>query len=357
MKFLGGFLKFIGILLMLIGTAACTLCCFFAVEDNDPSLYAVGGVVFLSFLFVALGVLGTGNALSQIVKLKKRVTALEQHLWNISVAPAKPAASNPEAKAEPVPAFIPAEVPVEISAPAVQETKQSKKWLPITIAAVAVVLVAVLVISFAGGKDKDLVADTPTFPEQVPETMAPMDVIAPETEAPAEIEAAELSMGSSLCTGFVDMYFNEIVVDRDIQKSVTIDNVTRITGPEPLDGQHYICISGTIINTSTAPLPVYDFFLGRFDVNGYIYEVSANDCDILSPDGSSESEIDPLMEYEFRIFTAIPDALAEQAASGDGCSFTFGFYDGFDNYELSSNRAFSDDPVAECPYQFFIPFR
>ena len=355
MKFLGGFLKFIGILLMLIGTAACTLCCFFAVEDNDPSLYVVGGAVFLSFLFVALGVLGTGTALSQIVKLKKRVTALEQRLWNLSVAPAAQAAPHSEAKAEPASVFIPAEAPVEIPAPAVQEPKQTKKWLPIAIASVAVVLAVVLVISFAG-KGKDAPAEASTAPQQVPETIAPVDVAEPETEGPAKIEVVDLSIGSSLSTGFVDMYFNEIVVDRDIQKSVTVDNVTRTTGPDPLDGQHYVCISGVIINTSTAPLPVYDFFLGRFDLNGYTYEVSANDCDILSPDGSPESEIDPLMEYEFRIYTAIPDALAEQAAAGDGCSFTFGFYDGFDNYELSSNRAFSDDPIAECPYQFYIPF-
>ena len=76
MKFLGGMFKFFGILLMLIGTAACTICCFFAVEDNDPSLYIVGGVVFLCFLLVALGVLGTGMAMSHIVKLKKKVAQL-----------------------------------------------------------------------------------------------------------------------------------------------------------------------------------------------------------------------------------------------------------------------------------------
>ena len=356
MKFLGGFLKFIGILLMLIGTAACTLCCFFAVEDNDPSLYIVGGAVFLSFLFVALGVLGTGTALGQVVKLKKRVAALEQRLWNMSAAPAAAPAPAAEelpvaAPAEPVPAAAPEVAPA--AEPAAAPT--NKKWLPIALGAVCLVLVVVLIVSLSGGKDQD--NGVMEAPQQQPVTMAPMEVIEPETEAPAEIEVAELNMHDSLSTGFVDMYFNEVVVAKDIQKSVTIDRVTRTTGPEPLSGQHYICLSGTIINTSNAPLPVYDFFTGRFEVDGYTYEVSANDCDILSPDGQTESEIDPLMEYEFRIYTAIPDALAEVASAGDACSFTFGFYDGFDNQELAYNKAFSDNPIAECPYQYFISFR
>lgn len=84
------------------------------------------------------------------------------------------------------------------------------------------------------------------------------------------------------------------------------------------------------------------------------YSVTANDCDVLSGNGDTESMIDPLMEYEVRIYKAIPDALADTYTSS---SFTFGFYDDFDNKDISYNKAFADDPIAECPYQFFIPFQ
>ena len=188
--------------------------------------------------------------------------------------------------------------------------------------------------------------------------MAPVEMDETEpTEGPAKIEVVDLSLGSGLNMGWVEMPFDEVIVEEDILKSVTIDNVTHTTGPNPLPGQVYVCLSGTIKNTSTGELPVYDFFAGRFKIGDYEYEVSANDCDILSPDGSLESEIDPLLTYEYRIYTAIPVELQEYFYAGEPCSFTFGFYDGFDNYELASNRAFSDDAIAECPYQFFISFQ
>lgn len=83
MKFLGGFLKFLSILLMLIGTAAGTALVILGVMDDmiEPILVGIGA--FLAFLFVALGVMGTGIALSQTAKLKKRVEQLEQRLWQL----------------------------------------------------------------------------------------------------------------------------------------------------------------------------------------------------------------------------------------------------------------------------------
>lgn len=218
----------------------------------------------------------------------------------------------------------------------------------------------VLILVIAGGRNNDVNVEDPipqtTNPvENDPIEMPPMDIEEPEdTVPPTKPEAEELSMGSVLSTDFVEINFTEVIVERDIQKAVTIDNVTRITGPDPIDGQKYICLSGTIVNTSTEPLPVYDFFVGRFELDAYTYEVTANDCDILSANGDPESMIDPLMEYEIRIYKAIPDALAEQYSTS---SFTFGFYDGFDNKDLSYNKSFAEDPVAECPYQYFIAFQ
>lgn len=355
MKFLGGFLKFLSILLMLIGTAAGTALVILGVMDDmiEPILVGIGA--FLAFLFVALGVMGTGIALSQTAKLKKRVEQLEQRLWT---APAAAPTATPVSASVTVPESIPEPVadPVAEALTSAAPKKESKRWIPV-ISGVALVVVAILVVAFAGG-NKDSQQPAIEAPDvQQPVELPPVDMTEPEpTEAPAEIEVAELPIGTSLDTGFVFMTFDEVVVQEDIQKSVTIDHVTRTTGPDPLPGQVYICLSGTIKNTTTSELPVYDFFEGRFQIGDYEYSVSANDCDVLSADGSTESMIAPLMEYEYRIYTAIPAELQEFIAAGEPYSFTFGFYYNFDNQELAYNRSFSDDAIALCPYQFFIPF-
>lgn len=361
MKFLGGFLKFLSILLMLIGTAACTALVFLGITDDmiEPILVGVG--IFLAFLFVGLGVMGTGMALSHIVKLKKKVALLEQKLWSAPVAVAPVAApavvSEPAESNEPVAAPVSADPVAEALAAASPKKNSIKRWLPVIIGG-ALVLIAIVIFVLPGKKEAPQSIEAAPQQQQSVVELPPVEIEETEpTEGPAKIEVVELPLGSMLNTGWVEMTFDEVIVEEDIQKSVTIDNVTRITGPDPLPGQVYVCLSGTIKNISTGELPVYDFFEGRFAIGDYQYSVSANDCDILSPDGSLESEIDPLLTYEYRIYTAIPVELQEYMAAGEPSSFTFGFYDGFDNQELASNRAFSDDAIAECPYQFFIPFQ
>ena len=355
MKFLGGFLKFLAILLILIGTIACTALVFLGIMDEmiEPILVGVGA--FLACLFVALGVLGTGIALSQIVKLKKRVTQLEQRGWSVPAAPVAAPATAPVVTPEPVPE--PAADPVEEALASAEPKKATgKRWLPVIIGA-ALVVIAILVVALPGNKKDNTPVEESPMIEQQPVEMAPVEMEETEpTEGPAMIERPELPMGTALDTGFVFMSFDEVVVQEDIKKSVTIDRVTRTTGPDPLPGQVYICLSGTIKNTSTTELPVYDFFTGCFRIGDYEYTVSANDCDVLDADGSTESTIAPLMEYEYRIYTAIPAQLQEMIAAGEPYSFTFGFYENFDNQELAYNRSFSEDPIAQCPYQFFIPF-
>lgn len=350
MKFLGGFLKFLGFLIILIGTIGGTALCVFGIMEEIWEPCLVGGLVFLGCLFVSLGILGTGIALKQIVKLKKRVEQLEQRLY---YAPAAAPEVIPQQSITP-----------EVPAPVQQETAPSaeiapakfnmKRWMPVIIASVLVVVALIVVIAFVGG-DKDHITEEVLPPQEV---LPPVEMAEPEpTEGPAQIEVAELPMGTSLSTAFVDMTFDNVIIEEDIQHSVTVDNVTRVTGPEPLPGQLYICLSGKIINTSKSELPVYDFFNGRFQIGDYTYEVTANDCDVLSAYGDPESTIDPLMEYDYRIYTAIPAAMAEMVYAGEPYSFTFGFYDDFANEDLSYNRSFGDDPIAECPYQFFIPFQ
>ncbi len=164
----------------------------------------------------------------------------------------------------------------------------------------------------------------------------------------------DLSLGESLSTDFVTMSFDDYIVAADVKHSVTTGYVTRITGPEPLAGQKYICLTGTIQNTSTSPLPVYDFFIGNFELDGYNYEVSANDIDILDGEGQTKSEIDPLMVYNYRLYVAIPDALADSYSS---CNFSFGFFDGFENQELAYIRSFEENPISLCPYQYDVTLK
>ncbi len=197
---------------------------------------------------------------------------------------------------------------------------------------------------------------TPTESEETASVQTtPEDIETQDsTESVSPVEVVEVLVGGTLSTEFVEMTFNEVTVAKDIKHSVTTGHVTRITGPEPVDGQQYICLTGIIKNISTNPLPVYDFFVGNFNLDGYSYTVDANDCDILDGEGQSRTEIDPLMEYTFRIYVAIPDSLADSYSS---CTFTFGFHDLFDNTDLSYNRAFEDDPIVLCPYQFIVPIK
>ena len=361
MKFLGGFLKFLGFFLILIGAIACTALCVLGIMEDLWEPCVVGAGVFLACLFVALGVLGTGIALKHIVKLKKKVEQLEQRLWYapVTAAPAVPVAAEIEAAPkQPVPVAEPAPLQTTpVSEPVIADAKapNKTKLIAIIASAVAVVAIILVVVLAGGGKADQQVPALRDEDMQQAVTLPPVDMVEVETEAPVEVETVELPMGSSLSTGFVDMTFDEFIVEADIKKSVTIDRVTRTTGPDPLPGQVYVCLSGTIKATSGTSLPVYDFFNGRFQIGDYAYEVTANDCDILSPDGSTESTIDPLLVYEYRIYTAIPEELQEFIAAGENCSFTFGFYDMFDNQELSYNRSFGDDPIAPCPYQYFIP--
>ena len=343
MKVLGGFLKFFSVLMMLIGAGICAYCCFQAGVIDESALYVVGGLVFLGVLIVALCVLGIGIALTQIANMKKQISQLEQRVRNAFIAGSiKPTSAEDAGEAH-----IPMNMPVRTA-----NTKSPLLPVLITSATVITALLVVLIVIVAGSKTPDFQVEAVLNSSS---SLLSTEMEPPETEAPSvPAEAETLAMGSAVETEFVKILFTDVVVERDIQHSVTIDHVTRITGPEPVPGQKYICLSGTIINTSTAPLPVYDFFLGEFTLDGYTYEVSANDCDILTAYGDTESSIDPLMEYEIRIYKAIPDALADTFST---CSFNFGFYDGFDNQELSYNRSFAEDPIAECTYQYLLSIK
>ena len=168
---------------------------------------------------------------------------------------------------------------------------------------------------------------------------------APAEEAPAEPAATEVALNTPFSTDFAEFNITEFAFAEDIQQSVTSGIVTNVTGPEPVAGQQYVYVRGTLKNLATEELPVYDFFTGVFDIDGYAYEVQASDCTVIDAEGSPEFGVPPLMEYTFTIYAAVP---AELAASHTAVTFTFGFYDLFDNMDLART---SYDLTA-CPYQY-----
>ena len=179
---------------------------------------------------------------------------------------------------------------------------------------------------------------------------------APETELVTEATeepkpaATEISLNETIQLEFVEITFEEYGIAADIQQSIKSGIVTRITGPEPENGKQFVYLRGTIKNVHKEALPTYDFFTGEFDIDGYKYDCSANQCDILNENGETQWEIEPLTSYSFTMYAKIPDELANPGS----VSFRFGFYDLFDNYELSYNRSFEDDPIALCPYQYAL---
>ena len=117
MKVLGGFLKFLSILMMLIGAAICAICCFQAGTIEEPALYFVGGLVFLGVLIVALCVLGIGIALTQIANMKKQISQLEQRVRNAFIAGSIQPTSAEDAAQPAGEAHIPMSTPVRAANP------------------------------------------------------------------------------------------------------------------------------------------------------------------------------------------------------------------------------------------------
>ena len=347
MGFLGGFLKFISVLSLIASTVFCTAV---AVMNNMTEVYITMGVIWVVCLLTCLTIWGFGCALSEVKKLKKRVETLERKLQRPAegtFAPEQPLSEQP----------IP-DLPNYVGHYDVGRPKSGAgKWVLIVVLVLAIAAVLGAIVWVVSGR---LLAPEPVpaetspviyFPEETAPVLEAPAIETPAEEAPAAGIQEELPLGGTIATDFVSICLDECIVDPDIKMSVTMGNVTRTTGPDPLPGQSYICLEGTIQNTSTSPLPVYDFFTGKFELDGYTYKVGASDCDILTPDGQPVSNIDPLMEYTIRIYTAIPNQLADSISSAE---FTIGFFDGFENQELASVRAFSEDPIAECPYQFAI---
>ena len=220
------------------------------------------------------------------------------------------------------------------------------------IIALSLILILCFSLCACGGKNTDAPATETTTAAQ-----AQADAVAPETTTVAENKAVAFGFNEKITLDFVEMTFNEYYIKEDVRESITTNDsikVTRTFGPQPEDGMQFICFKGVIKNIAKSELPVYDFFLGEFDIDGYVFEATANDCKVYNANGETESTIPPLTEYSFILYAAIPNELAN---NNTAINFRFGFYDMFDNTELSRNKAFEENPISLCPYQYAITIK
>jgi hypothetical protein len=174
------------------------------------------------------------------------------------------------------------------------------------------------------------------------------------TEAP-KAEPVKFDFNEKIMLDFAEITFEEYYIKEDIRETISDTSssisITRTFGPSPEAGKQFICFKGKMKNVAKTELPVFDFFIGEFDIDGYKFEITANNCDVYTSNGETETAIPPLTEYSFIMYADIPEELAN---SNKAINYRFGFYDMFDNSELSRNKAFEEDPISLCPYQYAI---
>lgn len=181
MKFLGGFLKVLAIILLILSTASCTAV---AVMSEAVEGYIVMSVSWVGTLFVALNILGTGIALTRLHKLEKKVEQLEQRMT------ARPVYREPVSQegTDAQPAPVVAEPVATMPAPQ-QEVKKAKKggagkWIALA-AALVLVIGGVAAAFLLGGGEESAV---PTEPEENFEAML--------TETPGEDEPCAITVNA-----------------------------------------------------------------------------------------------------------------------------------------------------------------
>ena len=199
MKFLAGLLKTLSVLLLLLGTIFCTVVIVMVgIVDEQPDVILVFAGAWVCVLFVFFGILGTGIALSQTAKLKKRVERVERLEQHLFYAPAAPRAVS-EVQAAPAES-APAAVPVQPAEPAVPETAAKKfdikRWLPVIIAAALVVVALVLVLAIGGGEKNTPVAE---LPDTAPVTLQHAAEAIMTTDVAMKEIAVEFTVGGKTC--------------------------------------------------------------------------------------------------------------------------------------------------------------
>ena len=337
MRFLGGFLKFLSILIMIVGTAACAVVVVMA-EYQIEAIIVMSGVCLL-VLFVGLNIWGTGLALGQISKLKKKIEQLEQRILQLEQRPIAPVYHYPTPDTAPQPevpqasaneaAYLPpVQQPVAEAAPeaAPQPTAPAAKkpaWLPaVIVGAVALVAIIGIVLVMGGNKDSNPSmqqpgnVDGPASSDEgyVPD-MTPNEESA--TDAPS-VEAIPINIGGCIETQDFVMTFNTVEVLDDYSYRTSDISTTSLYVEE---GYKLLVVRGHFSNIGTSTIKDSSFSMaatvnGNFVLDGYDVR--------LNFERSNSYEADPYTDLDYVIHMNIPEKLAEKFEVLD---LTIGFND------------------------------
>ena len=345
MKFLGGFLKFLSILLMIVGTAACAVVIVMA-EYQIEACIVMGGV-WLLVIFVGLNIWGTGLALGQISKLKKRIAQLEQRPVMNPYYPYPQAAAPTAAPAAPITAPVAAPVaeasmeevssstetvaqepiqpPVQpVAAPESKPAKATKPWLPaVIVGVVAIVVIAGVVLVMGGNKDSNPSMQQPGFvdPGNIDSPASPEGGEVPDMipeEPPMAEEVIPVDIGGSIETKDFIMTFNTVEVLDDYSYRTSDISTTSLYVEE---GYKLLAIRGHFENVGNATIQDSAFSMtatinGDFVLDGYDVRIDF--------ERNKSFEVDPYTDLDYVIHCNIPEKLAAQFETVD---LTIGFND------------------------------
>lgn len=332
MRFLGGFLKFLAFLLLVAATLGCTAV---AMMSEQIEAYIVMGCAWVFVLLVVLNIWGTGIALTNAAKNKKKIAQMEQKLLDMNYALTQaqarlqvyashavtavpvqaPAAEGENADGQPVlqTPVVPVAEPVEMPSAPTAPVQKSNKWIPAVIASVAVVAVAAVAIFTLGGF---LPADPGNHPGYQPGNPTgdpfddpPGDPLNPT--GPAVVNGTPVSVGGRIDNAHFTMTFDSVELVDEFSFR-TSEYSTHSLFVE--DGYQLLIVRGQFINNSTESITTSDMVFTA--VINDTYKADSNDVrlDFMR---SNTYEIDPYTDVEYVLHVNIPDRLAGMFETAD----------------------------------------
>ena len=328
MRFFGGLLKVLSIFLILADTVGWTMAIVLEYVDYGMSetIWLMLGFWFGILVFL-LAMLGTGIALTQTHKLKKRVQQLEQrantmpqYMPSMSMPvetpqyiPAAPAVQTPPVAVEQEKFYEePKAEPVEASGKEKKQGKGSKKVI-LLVVAVIVVIAVVAVILLTGGKDKPgtVAVENGSYAQ----VEYPADNEEPQQQE-ATIDATPVSMGGCIENENFTMTFESMELFDEFSYRTSDYSSTSLFIE---DGYKALVVQGHFTNNSTGTISDSAFSMtatinDTYTVDGYDVRISFI--------RSNTFEIDAYTDVDYVLYVNVPEKLV---AEFETASFTIGF--------------------------------
>ena len=339
MRFLGACLKFLSFLITSISTL---ICCLVSIEVAEIEAYLFMGLIWVCAMLVSLNVWGTGIALTNISKLKKKNAQLEQRVENLLLAQVSayrvaPVLANktevkPEVTGEHISEGSMVEevstasvTPIAGSSTEIMEenapvsnNSNIKKWIYLAIAGgvLLIFLIILLIIGISKVKPDEPIQNQSIVVE-TNKTESKEEADKNEKKKPA-VNAIPLEVGGAIENECFVMTIDSMeIVDEYSYKSG--ERVTRSLYVE--DGYKLLMVKGLFENNHTTVIKDDCFALAATVNDTYV----AGNYDVkLCFERNDSDEIDPYTEMNYVLYMNIPEKLAEQFSTA---TFTIGFND------------------------------